>query len=144
MCQENHMTRMADGLFVLGSSIKELLVNFRECLQRLIDAGLTLKPSKVEIVPQQSTLLGWTVNGKGWSPPAHTTSALARAPRPKTVTQLRSFLGSLKQLHQGIPRQRSWRPASSQSTDTPRPKDKLNTYSDWSEEHRAVGGCLEI
>ena len=43
------MTRMADGLFVLESSIKELLVNFRECLQRLIDAGLTLKPSKVEI-----------------------------------------------------------------------------------------------
>lgn len=27
---------------------------------------------------------------------------------------------------------------------TPRPEDKLHTYSDWSEGSRAVGGSLEI
>ena len=174
MCQAGHMTRMADGLYVLGSSVDQLLDNFTELLSRLMVAGLTLKPSKVEVVPQRSVLFGWQVNGTGWSPQVHTTSALGEAPRPKTVTQLRSFLGSLKQLYEGMPRYAavlkplelmvhssvrdlSWSPEQNEAfkqakslaknfieVHSPRPDDKLNTYSDWSEENRAVGGRLEI
>ena len=174
MCQAGHMTRMADGLYVLGSSVDQLLSNFTELLTRLKMAGLTLKPSKVEVVPQKSVLFGWEVNGTGWSPQVHTTSALGEAPKPKTVTQLRSFLGSLKQLYEGMPRYAavlkplelmvhssvrdlSWSREQEDAFEqakalashfievhSPRPDDKLNTYSDWSEENRAVGGRLEI
>ena len=174
MCQQRKLTRMADGLHVLASSVEELAENFEEVLRRLETAGLTLKPTKIDIMPKQTNLFGWNLQGSEWTPTVHTTSALETAPRPKTVKQLRSFLGSLKQLSQGMERYAqvlkplemmihaggrdlNWSDeqnrafekarkmaASFTGIHTPRPEDKLVTYSDYSAEYRAIGGRLEI
>ena len=92
------MTRMADGLHVLGDTVDELLVNYERCLSLLQYCGLTIKPSKVEICPKKSVLFGWKLEDGFWAPTNHTTSALASFQRPKTVNQLRSFIGSFKQI----------------------------------------------
>ena len=97
------MTRMADGLFVLGDTLESLETNFREVLSRSRLCGLTFKPSKVCICPVDTILFGWRKVGAGWSPTPHTISPLTQAEPPNTVKQLRSWLGSFKQLTDCIP-----------------------------------------
>ena len=98
MCGEERMTRMADGLFILGDSLENLAANFREALSRARLCGLTFKPSKVVVAPVNTVIFGWKKEGAGWKPTSHTISPLTKAEPPITVKQLRSWLGSYKQI----------------------------------------------
>ena len=95
--EEGSCTRMADGLHIGCNTVEAGTDILRRILQRARDSGLTFKPSKIEIFPKTTILFGWKLSKGLWSPTVHTTSALAKAPLPKTVKQLRSFLGSYKQ-----------------------------------------------
>ena len=103
MVQDSKLAQMADGLHVLGNSIPELANNYVEVLNRAETCNLTFKPSKVSVCPKNITLFGWDLKGQQWFPTAHTVSALTSAQRPVTVKQLRSFLGSFKQLSASLP-----------------------------------------
>ena len=103
MIQDARLAQMADGLHVLGDNIPELASNYKEVLDRASHCHLTFKPSKVIVCPQIITLFGWVLKGNRWYPTDHTTSSLVNAERPTTVKQLRSFLGSFKQLSESIP-----------------------------------------
>ena len=96
------MTRMADGLFVLGQTLEDLFANFSEVLLRARLSGLTFKPSKIIIAPVNTILFGWQKLDEGWRPTPHTISPLATAVSPTTVKQMRSWLGSYKQLSNSI------------------------------------------
>ena len=104
MCYSEKMTRMADGLYVLGDTLEKLEENFVEVLTRAELSGLTFKPSKIIIAPQSTVLFGWKMIDTGWSPTAHTVSPLIKAEPPTTVKQTRSWIGSYKQLTECIPR----------------------------------------
>ena len=103
LCGEERMTRMADGLYILGDTLEELEENFREVLQRAELCGFTFKPSKVIITPKTTILFGWKKSEDGWMPTSHTISPLLKAPPPITVKQTRSWIGSYKQLTECIP-----------------------------------------
>ena len=98
LCQEEKMARQADGLFVGGQTLDELLINLREVFHRTRNCGFTLKPSKLIINPTKIVLFGWMRNAGGWEPTEHTITPLRRAEAPNTVRQLRGFLGAIKQL----------------------------------------------
>ena len=102
LCENEQMTRMADGIFVLGDTLEQLYENFKEVLHRARLCGLTFKPSKIIVAPVNTTLFGWRKIGDGWRPTDHTISPLAAASFPTTVKQMRSWLGSFKQLSQSI------------------------------------------
>ena len=104
LVQEGKLAQMADGLHVLGNSIHELATNYTEVLNRAELCRLTFKPTKVIICPRNIKLFGWELRDNVWFPTSHTTSALTNAPKPNTVKQLRSFLGSFKQLSASLPR----------------------------------------
>ena len=103
LCAEEKMTRMADGLFVLGDTLEDLLANFQEVLSRARLCGMTFKPSKVVIAPINTVLFGWQKVGAGWRPTTHTISPLTKADPPSTVKKLRSWLGAYKQLTECVP-----------------------------------------
>ena len=94
---------MVDGLHVLGYSIHELAKNYVEVLNRAELCGLTFKPSKVVVCPRNVKLFGWELRDHVWHPTSHTTSSLVNATKPVTVKQMRSFLGSFKQLSASLP-----------------------------------------
>ena len=176
MIQDDRLAQMADGLHVLGNDIKELVTNYEEVLKRADLCNLTFKPSKVCVCPKVINLFGWTLNDQEWLPTEHTTSSLANAPIPTTVKQLRSFLGSFKQLSPSLPNYAAtvhvlekivagrksaerinWTNELNSSFEAakalaknpiglaePRPSDRLQTFSDYSAETRAVGGRLII
>ena len=121
-------------------------------------------------------MFGWRKIDDGWKPIDHTVSPLTRAEEPNTVKQLRSFIGSYKQLSECIegyavilgPLERAvagkesaerlqWTPELSEhfnvakkaltKVDTifvPKPTDKLDVYTDYSEDKKAIGGKLVI
>ena len=177
LIKDGRMVRMADGLHIGCDSVEEGLESLRMLLELCRKSGLTLKPSKVEIFPTKCTLFGWELDAGWWKPTAHTTNTLSRAPLPKTVKQLRGFLGAFKQFSKCV---QSYGPLLSQleamtgshrpsgevinwseeqkkafdkareaaknveAYSIPRPSDQLFVYSDYSREHRAVGGKLEF
>ena len=102
LCMNERMTRMADGLYIVADSVQELYDNFLEVLTRARNAGLTFKPKKIVIAPRETVLFGWRKTDDGWRPTDHTISPLSKAPEPGTVKQLRSFIGSYKQLSECI------------------------------------------
>ena len=104
MIQEDRLAQMADGLHVLGMTVRELTDNYEEVLRRADLSNLTFKPSKVCICPKTVNLFGWVLTGEKWLPTKHTISTLVSAPTPKTVKQMRSFLGSFKQLSSSLPK----------------------------------------
>ena len=65
LCAEEKMTRMADGLYVLGDTLEDLSKNFIEVLKRAELCGLTFKPSKVVIAPETTVLFGWKKTKEG-------------------------------------------------------------------------------
>ena len=104
LVQPGKLAQMADGLHVLGDNITSLAANYVEVLNIAEACGLTFKPSKVIICPRNIKLFGWELRGHVWYPTPHTTSALVNAPKPITVKQSRSFIGSFKQLSSSLPR----------------------------------------
>ena len=103
MIQDGKLAQMADGLHVLGSSVDELILNYEEVLQRASLCNLTFKPSKVTVCPVNINIFGWDLRGQQWFPTSHTISALTNAQIPTTVKELRSCLGSFKQLSSSLP-----------------------------------------
>ena len=98
LCMEEKMTRMADGLYIVADTAQDLFDNFKTVLSRARCAGLTFKPKKIIIAPRETILFGWKKCDEGWRPTEHTISPLKSAEEPVTIKQLRSFLGSFKQL----------------------------------------------
>lgn len=177
MCADEKMTRMADGLYVLANTYADLFENLSEVFKRVRDSNLTFKPSKIIICPTDTIVFGWRMNGEAWIPTAHTTNPLINAALPVTVKQLRSWIGSYKQLSScikdySIPLSRLEKLTGSDKSSamkvpwtdelkddfeqakikikdlekiyTPKPDDKIHTFSDYSQEHNAVGGQMII
>ena len=99
---DRKMCRMADGLYVGGSTLEELSDNLATVFNRARLAGLTFKPSKIIICPKETILFGWKKSCHNWSPTNHVISPLSQAPLPKTVKQLRGFIGAYRQLSSTI------------------------------------------
>ena len=97
--REGKLCRQADALIVGGlTSFADLYENLAEVFNRLRSCNLTIKPSKLTIAPKKVELFGWDYSNQGWHPTPHTINPLSVAPEPKTVKQLRSWLGAAKQL----------------------------------------------
>ena len=177
MCADERITRMADGIYVLGNTYGDLFQNLKEVFNRARIANLTFKPSKIEICPSDIVVFGWRKRGNAWMPTQHTTLPLINANKPTTVKQLRSWIGAYKQLSPcirdySIPLSRLESLTGSDKSSatriqwtndlendfkqakamiqnleniyTPTPNDHIQTYSDYSEEHKAVGGRMVI
>ena len=82
-----------DDILVTGATIEEHLQNLEAVLKRLADAGLRLNRSKCFFLQPQIQYLGHLLNATGLHPTDEKVAALAEAPTPTNITQLRSFLG---------------------------------------------------
>ena len=100
--QSKRMTRMADGIYVGGDTLKDLSTNLIEVFTRARNCGLTFKPSKIVVCPVSTILFGWKKTGSFWSPTNHVISPLSTSPPPKTVKQLRGWIGAYRQVSDTI------------------------------------------
>ena len=82
-----------DDIIVYGKSPEELLTRLEGVFSKLRAAGLKLKPSKCDFFRTQITFLGHIVSKQGIATCPDKIQAVKDWPIPKTVNDLRSFLG---------------------------------------------------
>lgn len=82
-----------DDIIVPGPSFTECLKRLEHIFQRLKNANLKLKPSKCNLFQKSVKFLGHVVSDKGVHTDPDKTEAVRIWPVPKTVKEVRSFLG---------------------------------------------------
>ena len=82
-----------DDLIVFAPDFSTHLLYLEQVFQRLSQYGLKLKPSKCHLFQPKVKYLGHVVTEAGVTPVADKVRAVSEWPQPKTVRELRAFLG---------------------------------------------------
>ena len=82
-----------DDIIIFSDSKEEHLKILEAVFQNLAAAGLKLKPSKCFFFREEIEYLGHVVSGKGTATNPKKVEAVTKWPTPKTVYDVRSFLG---------------------------------------------------
>uniref|UniRef100_A0A671UWP7 ribonuclease H n=1 Tax=Sparus aurata TaxID=8175 RepID=A0A671UWP7_SPAAU len=82
-----------DDIVVFSSTVEQHLERLRVVLDRLQKEGLKAKLSKCSFFQKEVHYLGHVISGEGVSTEPSKVEAVANWPMPKTVSDLRSFLG---------------------------------------------------
>ena len=93
-----------DDIIVVSKGSKESHLKYVDkCLQKLEADNLRINLSKCHFAEHQINWLGFTFSQSGVRPIESKTAAIAEIKAPKTLKQLRSFLGSVHHLSKSIP-----------------------------------------
>ena len=95
----------ADNIYVMGKTYSETVDRWEQVLASLEKNNLKLSPKKTQCFPNRLDLLGWIKEGKFLIPDPHRQNILLTAPRPTTVTEMRSFLGTYHTFYKCHPQQ---------------------------------------
>ena len=90
-----HCICYLDDILVTGRSDKEHLRNLEEVLSRLRKYGICLKEDKCQFLQDSVEYLGHQVDAEGVHTSPKKVEAILKAPRPRNLPELRSFLGLL-------------------------------------------------
>ena len=82
-----------DDIICFGSDFDSALENLTSVLYKLMKAGLKLKPSKCQLFRDRVKFLGHVVTPEGVECDPDKLEAVAAWPNPKSVGDIRSFLG---------------------------------------------------
>ena len=82
-----------DNIIIFSRTPAEHINRLRKVFEKLDEAGLRLKPSKCEFFKDRLEYLGHIVCKDGIETNSKKIMAIVKWPRPKNITQVRSFLG---------------------------------------------------
>ena len=84
-----------DDILIVSASFEEHLRDVEHVLDRLMEAGLRLKPSKCLFARKEVVYLGFTVSSEGVTPNHEKVKAIIDFPQPMHCKAVRRFLGML-------------------------------------------------
>ena len=90
---EDHAAAYVDDLTVFSMTWEDYLVHLQDMLERLRNAGLTVKPKKCRFGMEETEYLGHVVGNGMVKPCQSKTEAVKQFPVPETKKQIRSFWG---------------------------------------------------
>lgn len=82
-----------DDILIASNTCEEHLQHLEIVLQRLDEYGMTINIAKCEFMADQLDFLGHHLDADGIRPKQSKVSAIRQFPKPKTIKQLRQFLG---------------------------------------------------
>ena len=98
-----HVVVYLDDILITGSTNEEHKSHLKEVLRRLQSAGLRLQQSKCTFMAKSVQYLGHIIDGEGLYPIADKMEAVQKAPPPKNVSELKSYLGLLSYYGKFLP-----------------------------------------
>ena len=96
---EKYASVYLDDIIMYGATWEEHLMNLRQVLQRLDDAGLTIRLKKCQFGTNECTYLGYRIGLGGVRPEALKVKAVQEMSRPQTKKQVRRDDRILSQIH---------------------------------------------
>jgi len=84
-----------DDVIVFGKSFEQQLERLKEVFERLKKANLKLKPSKCSLFRREVEFLRHVVSSEGIAMQGSKVKAVNTWPTPKSLTELRAFLGAV-------------------------------------------------
>jgi len=99
----NFVAVFVDDIVVSGEDTKQHLENLRKVLDKLKQAGLTVKKDKCVFFQDQIDYLGFTLTKEGLKKTKDKVKAIVGAPSPKNLTEVRSFIGAVMYYNRFIP-----------------------------------------
>ncbi|CAD7085746.1 unnamed protein product [Hermetia illucens] len=121
-----------DDVLVASSTESEHLAHLECIFQRLLEAGLVLNVEKCKFLQQQVRFLGHFISPEGIQPDPDKVQAISSFPRPKTVRELRRFLGMLNFYRRFLPKAAHLQSILNAYLSGPKTKDTREIV--WSEE----------
>ena len=88
-----------DDMFIkhqAGATDGELLATAEKFLQRCEKYGMVLNPEKTFLFVPEITFIGYNFNQTGHTPMSKYINKVLKIVRPKTVTEIRAFLGLIQ------------------------------------------------
>ena len=82
-----------DDVIVVGKTFEDMIVNLSKVFDRIVEAGLKLKPKKCALFSRRVLYLGHVITEDGISTDPEKVEAIRNWPEPCNVSELRSFLG---------------------------------------------------
>ena len=82
-----------DDIIIHSRTLEEHIVRLRGVFERLRTAGLKLKPSKCTFFKDEIAYLGHIISKQGIEVDPKKVEVIRKWPKPRTVTDVRSFLG---------------------------------------------------
>ena len=104
LVEEGILAKIADDVYVGGDTPSELLINWTKFLEAMHRNNLRAKGIKTIIAPLSTVILGWLWKQGTLSATTHRISTLSTCDQPKTVRNMKSFLGACKFLARVLPR----------------------------------------
>ena len=92
-----------DDILIHSNSFEEHLIHIEEVLKRLRFAGFTANPTKSKFAMSSLKFLGFIISEDGVQVDPEKTAAIRNLPLPKTLKQLRSFIGMVSFFRKHIP-----------------------------------------
>lgn len=92
-----------DDLLITGSNEAAHWANVETVLQKLEDAGLRLKREKCVFGASEVVYLGHRINADGLQPTKEKVEAVVKAPSPRDMTELKSYLGLINYYGKFLP-----------------------------------------
>ena len=90
-----HVTVYIDDILITGETESDHLQSLEEVLKRLVKAGLRVKKHKCKFMAPSVAYLGHVIDAEGLHPLPDKVQAVQQAPTPRSVTELKSYLGLL-------------------------------------------------
>ena len=81
-----------DDLIIFSRTFDQHIERLQRVFDRLVQAGLKLKPSKCALFQRRVKFLGSIVSGEGIEPDPEKVQAVAQWPTPQNVTEVRAFV----------------------------------------------------
>ena len=97
------VTVSIDDILVAGATEEEHLKRLEDVLTRLERAGLRAQKSKCQFMKSSVTFPGHRVDADGLHPLAEKVEAVVKAPTPRNLKELKSFLGLLSYYSKFLP-----------------------------------------
>ena len=90
-----HCICYLDDILVTGTTDEDHLSNLEEVLNRLQQYGIHLREEKCQLLKERVDYLGHCIDSQGVHTSKEKVRAILEAPRPRNLSELRSFLGLL-------------------------------------------------
>ena len=104
LIKQGKARKIADDVQAGGETIDEAIDNFERVLKEFQKNNIKMDPKKTRIFSRKLPIFGWIKEGQKLKPDQHSLLAIEKAKKPKTITELRSFLGQYKVFYKNMPR----------------------------------------